>query len=232
MIVTCPACSVRYLVDPRAIGAKGRTVRCARCGHTWPQAAPEDAVLAAAAPVTVEPPPVSPRRGRAPVLTSEQRIQLPAIARTRRNWRMPLAAAAVVVLAVTGLGVGAVVARNRIVGLWPATAPLYARAGLSVREAAGSGLAFRKVTTSRGMENGLPSLVIDGEVANVSAVARPVPKLVAVLRDRDEHELQNWTFAVPTEQLLPGESVPFHTSIAQPPEAAAGVVVTFAGGGG
>src|SRR5258708_33935711 len=43
MIVTCPVCSTRYLVDPRALGSAGRLVRCANCSHTWQQAPAADA---------------------------------------------------------------------------------------------------------------------------------------------------------------------------------------------
>ena len=41
MIIECPACATRYEVPESAIGAGGRTVRCARCGHGWFQEGPE-----------------------------------------------------------------------------------------------------------------------------------------------------------------------------------------------
>ncbi len=37
MILTCPACATRYEVDGSKFPSEGRTVRCAKCGHTWHQ---------------------------------------------------------------------------------------------------------------------------------------------------------------------------------------------------
>jgi predicted Zn finger-like uncharacterized protein len=40
MILTCPACTTRYLVPDSSIGATGRQVRCAKCRHSWFMAPP------------------------------------------------------------------------------------------------------------------------------------------------------------------------------------------------
>lgn len=45
MIITCPRCSTRYVIDPAVLVPNGRAVGCSNCGHHWTQTlpAPEDA---------------------------------------------------------------------------------------------------------------------------------------------------------------------------------------------
>lgn len=58
MIISCPACTTRYVVPDSAIGVEGRTVRCAKCRHSWFQEGPVlDLPPAAAQPAPVTEPP-------------------------------------------------------------------------------------------------------------------------------------------------------------------------------
>lgn len=62
MIIACPACATRYVVPDSAIGAQGRTVRCAKCRHSWFQDGPGIAApLPEEAPEAPAPQPVPPR---------------------------------------------------------------------------------------------------------------------------------------------------------------------------
>jgi predicted Zn finger-like uncharacterized protein len=56
MHIVCPNCTTSFAINPAALGAAGRTVRCSRCKLTW-LARPEDAletVAAGAAPLAAQ----------------------------------------------------------------------------------------------------------------------------------------------------------------------------------
>jgi predicted Zn finger-like uncharacterized protein len=78
MIIACPACGTRYAVPKSAIGAGGRTVRCAKCKHSWFQEAdlPLPAPAAPPAPPPAAPPPAA--ASPAPAETVADAPQSPA----------------------------------------------------------------------------------------------------------------------------------------------------------
>lgn len=79
MIIACPACDTRYAVPDSAIGSEGRTVRCAKCKHSWFQEAPtlnldrpiaESPDPAKQARTVAPPPPPAPPATSAPATTA------------------------------------------------------------------------------------------------------------------------------------------------------------------
>ena len=113
MIVTCSSCSTRYLVDPAQLGAGGRTVRCAKCGHSWLQSAPADMPQ----PIEAAPPPPSFISGNLPVPARPKRRRLPGLTWLGLSVAFILAAAAVVQ------------GRETITQQWPYAERLYRAAG-------------------------------------------------------------------------------------------------------
>lgn len=241
MIVTCPACQTRYLVDDAALGgAAGRRVRCASCGNLWrhsPEAvaigaAPAGAVAVsdAAAPasntaigVPVAPPlraersagllhyPVGPAALTRPSVVTER----PGAARRRSATRLGiiLLAAAIVFVAI--------IARGKIMAILPSAAPVYAAFHLT--EPPGDGLGVTSALT-----RSANSLIVAGDIVNKTAVPRHVPPLRLTLRDSNRGDLDSQTIAPPVDRLMPGASEHFDAVFAHPGAAATGVTVEFA----
>ena len=217
MIVTCPTCSTRYLVETEKLGAQGRMVRCGGCSHTWYQAPLED--MAPHVELTVPVP--------EPMAGTVERGGLPAIRRKRRRWGA-VVTLLVLLLVLAAAGWGAIFMRDRVMALVPQTAKIYSRLGLgAVQPPFGAGLEVRDVTPQRTTANDQSMLVIDGQIVNLSSSPRRVPPLKATLRDANDKPLTSWTFSAGVSTLAPGASAPFHTTYAQPMAEAAGVVVTL-----
>ena len=213
MILSCSACSTRYLVDPTVLSPVGRMVRCAKCGHQWMQDPPDDL------PKQVDP--VGIDRGERYI----PGVNLPGFPRSpsRRNSLAGWAALVLIVVAVTGSGI---VARDEITVAWPPAARLYDAIGFPV-EALGAGLELRNVSSERKFEGGIPVLVIKGEIANVSKRMRDVPHMRGTLRSAEQRVVQQWTFSATQSRLLPGETAQFVTQVKNPPPKAAGLTLTF-----
>ncbi|HKR18799.1 MAG TPA: DUF3426 domain-containing protein [Stellaceae bacterium] len=217
MIVICPTCSTRYLVETQRVGAQGRMVRCGSCAHTWYQAPPEN--MAPRVELAVPVP--------EPMAGTVERGGLPAIPRKRRRWGS-VVTLLVLLLVLAGVGWGAIFMRERVMALVPQTAKIYSLLSLAPGQPQfGAGLEVRDVTPRRTNDNDQSVLVIDGEIVNLSSSPRRVPPLKATLRDANDQPLTSWTFSAGVSTLASGASTPFHTTYTQPVAEAAGVIVTL-----
>jgi predicted Zn finger-like uncharacterized protein len=84
MIIACPACTTRYVVPDSAIGLEGRTVRCAKCRHSWFQDPHEFEPEESAPSRQVPPQPVSSEPAPAPRENTQPVPARPAVAPERR----------------------------------------------------------------------------------------------------------------------------------------------------
>ena len=229
MILTCPACSSRYLIDPAALGRGGRTVRCASCGNRWfarpPEDAPRSALVAEPADTAEERP--GARERQTPPPARRPAVAAGAVAdgdepggRSGRliGW---LALALVVLVAA-----GALVGRNEVVAAFPGAASIYRKLGLPVTVPLG--LEFRDVTSARLSEGGVSVLVVEGEIVNVTGEDRTVPRVRVTLLDDARRELEHELFAAERPALDGGGATRFTARLVNPPVPACSFSVTFA----
>ena len=219
MIINCPSCETRYLVDPAALGEAGRQVRCARCGHVWREAPPADTPQRIE---TTAPP-------EANGTQAYSRSNLPAlVTRRRRSNRLGWVVVALIpVILVAGLALG----RNEIVGAWPPSARLYDAVGLPVEARNIHGLRISNVDSERLQEGGVSILLVRGAIENTTGQRQAIPAIRAALKDETGKELHHWTFKAAAGALDAGQSMTFEDRLASPPDGAARLSIRFVGGG-
>jgi predicted Zn finger-like uncharacterized protein len=246
MIVTCPSCSTRYKMDPTRFGSLGRRVRCAKCTHVWLQMPPDDLPKPVLPP---EPPPVPADvpddvpRVVSPALVQAARDETRRALLQERELREELGPLAepeparglragwlVLVMVVTTLAIGGILAHDAVVRAWPPAERLYALVGIDAARL-GEGLTIKVVEHRRDVEGSNAVLIIKGEVTNNSDGVRDVPRLKASLRSHGGDELSSWTFATAQARLLPGETAPFVTRIENPSTDASALNIDFTASG-
>ena len=243
MIVSCPSCSTRFVVDPAAIGAKGRRVRCANCGHVWhqtasaedlavsanaqrPAAAPEPKAAPNATDTAPQASPPPEAAASAPPPSPEPMppgTNLPAMPGARR--RGPVFVGWVLlVLVVGGVLTAGYVGRTQVVRLWPPAVQLYDQLGIPIDlQASNWGPAFEP-----GLETiiGTPTIIATGndstwvlpiEIGNTSEVVRRVPDLTGEILSADGAVLQSVDLDPPVDELQPGEVTTFEARFADYP---------------
>jgi predicted Zn finger-like uncharacterized protein len=241
MILTCPNCDTRYSVDGAKFPAAGRTVRCAKCGHSWHQAAeqpePEPVAAPQAAPEPADEPLAEAAAGDAPmaggyaVNPSPTRSFAPRSAVAEE--RQPLGPRIAVVAGWAGLiavvlliAWSAIKYRQDIAVIWPQSAGVYSSLGMPVNP---GGITFQHVDYRRESEDGQIVLAVTGMIVNAGTREMPVQQSVRVtLSDASNHELYHWTFKPNATTLKPGQQIPFTTRLSSPPAAARHLEVRFA----
>jgi predicted Zn finger-like uncharacterized protein len=219
MIVTCPSCSTRYLVDPAAIGHDGRRVKCARCGHIWRESAVEPV---AAAPAEPQPVLVGPAAARPSVAGHITNLPVVITPRRRDGPAVGLALAILLIGGVAGVGY---FARDQIVRFWPPAIRLYDTIGVPVVQpmetgALGRGLVLQDLEVRRVAGLGTEQVVVTGRMENRALVTRPVPPIEVRLLNGARTVVARMPLVVTAETLAPDQSVQVAATVETVPDAA------------
>ncbi|WP_419807794.1 MJ0042-type zinc finger domain-containing protein [Sphingomonas sp.] len=241
MILQCPECQTRYLVPDSAIGAAGRTVRCANCKHCWfqdgaplPEPAASPAPAIATGTITVPPPPVEDEfagpspflppldepEAEAPVASVESYDEQPPF-RARRN---PVRRWTIAALIAGALMLAAVAAIT-----WLGAPSFLGRLGLALGPTESPLLIKDKPIQRRDLDNGSELFAVAGQITNASAERQRVPDVRAELRDAQGRLVYSWTITPQLRTLAPGASVDFNSAKLDVPANSKRLVLSFAG---
>lgn len=234
MILECPECSTRYLVPDSAIGADGRTVRCANCRHSWfqspaplperpeplaPTAPPPMSFSEPAAEVETYPAPASPIAAPDVIVPDydafAHRPPIRARANMARRWTIAAVVAAVLMLA----AVAAI--------LWSGSPGIAGQLGIGSDE---SPLRLKdNPIERRQLENGSELFAVSGQVTNPSANRQRVPDIRAELRDAQGRMVYSWTITPQQRTLAPGGAIDFNSAKLDVPSNSKRLELSFAG---
>lgn len=246
MILECPECSTRYLVPDSAIGAEGRTVRCANCRHSWFQDPPipepepplalqptqeipdddeDDGVPPFLEPAAIPTARAAPVPDPIPVIVPPpggfdafaHRPPFRSRRNTSRRWTVIAILAGLLMIA----GVGAI--------LYLGAPGLLARIGLPVG-AEESPLRLKdNPIERRELENGSELFAVSGRVTNPSGERQRVPDIRAELRDAQGRIVYSWTITPQQRTLNPGGSIDFNSAKLDVPSNSKRLELSFAG---
>ncbi len=248
MILTCPACQTRFNVPITALGEKGRKVRCANCGNSWHQLPVEEEAPPpppAPAPADTDdsefsaPDDGDPDQGDEEGSAAAEDAK-PGGESSRRNRAAARADRGaesgggkggfvgwlVLILILAAIGAGGFFYQAKIVEIWPPAGQLYALLKLGP-VAEKFGLAIQNVKWEHTRNKGKPVLVVRGEVTNTSLKPQSVPRLRVAIHDENDRRLFRWTVTTAKNSLDPGEATAFSTRLADPPDGARSLTVTF-----
>ena len=224
MIIECTECHSRYLVPDAAIGADGRTVRCANCKHSWYQppavsalmgrarekhaeAVARQATVAAPAPVATPDTPYGHDEAR------------PARRNPARRWTMmALAAGLAMTVGVVGI-------------LWSGQPGLAAQFGLPIAGGT-SPLQFAdKAIDRRDLATGNELFAVSGKIVNPTDARQRIPDIRADLRDAQGRPVYSWTITPERRFIGPRGQLEFNSAKLDVPGNVKLLDLSFAGEG-
>jgi predicted Zn finger-like uncharacterized protein len=260
MILECTECHTRYLVPDTAVGAEGRTVRCANCKHSWFQPpAPLDLSAGAetqAPPNAPDPQPIAevpptPHATTAPMTSARATAQQSSAASTfvdplvdpsveprrRRDYdafahRAPFKPRRNPARRWTAAAIVAGV--SMLVGtgaiLYTGAPGIAAQIGLPIGASESPLTLVHNPIDRRVLSSGNELFSISGAVRNPTSESQRVPNIRAELRDAQGRRVYDWTIEPPNRVIAPGGSVEFNSARLDIPPNSNMLELTFASG--
>lgn len=189
MILQCKNCNARYLVADHAVGATGRTVRCARCSHSWFEPPPASVGSAAAGEIPDFDAMIGNINATPKPIAAGSNLPVHRV-RTSAGLKV---AVAIFTLLVTVISL--FLTMPDLFGVIPSR-----------------GLVLADVQVAKKNDDKDNIVEISGNIFNTSDAPMQVSSVVRItLLDGADNKLQSWQFRSNGETLKPKETLPFST---------------------
>lgn len=217
MIITCPQCSRRYLIEDHLLAQRRRQLRCGECSHVWRHNG-ESAPQASSETVPI-PPSLPPESHQKPFSFSDDPL-LPLRRRLPWGWAMYWGVC-------IGLLGSFVLCRHSLVHHWPILKPVYETLRLPLHQTQTLALVNLHMWPVHDKQSGL---LLRGEILNKSVEAHAIPPLRIFLRPPADSQPQRrwthlyeqwfgqgaspqggytWTHRLSHSKVMPGETLRF-----------------------
>ena len=201
MIVICPNCLKRYMLDNSLLPKDGRQVRCIACHYVWRQAPDAQPLMSG-----------SPLRGM-----MDMAVETNLSSERKSRWLEWVVLLAIVLSLFSASTFG----RDSVVKLWPKTEKFYNLIGLQVNTL-GAKLAIANATSLIHKDGEIDLVQVAGDVVNTSDRVQSIPPLKIKLMGEALHPkclqkhaegcvLDYWEYRLSESFLLPGEQIHFET---------------------
>jgi predicted Zn finger-like uncharacterized protein len=144
--------------------------------------------------------------------------------KTRRQQKRRSSRWTAIVLVLFAFNVALIGSRAEVVRYLPQTASLFAAIGLPVNL---RNLKFEGVRISKDSEDGVTTLIIEGNIVSTAVKPVEVPRLRFAARNASGQEVYSWTALASRSILPPGASLEFSSRLVSPPADATDVIVRF-----
>lgn len=205
MLITCPECSSKFVVKAEAIGAKGRNVKCAKCGVKWFQE-PDKEALEAAKDVQPEPKEAEPVKEGSNV-PSVQGEKSPI-------WHKIAFAASFVFLLITL----SIVNANSIL---PSMSGYYSLFGIYDS----SGLALYDVKVEKTESGRYQDATVSGNIVNETEETKRIPDLKFSVISSSGKSLKEFELLSDGEEIEPGGVLEFKDRVTRLPKTSDKLIV-------
>jgi len=248
MIIACPACATRYEVPDSAVGPNGRTVRCAKCRHSWLETGSGAHLTdSEAVPSPEEHSPAAEGEPATPADNAEGFAASDTKPAEAEPWDDSGAAAAAEEIPQEHDTPGAPdtappAPRRSRWRLWAWAAVIIVVLGGATAAAASywglpDWMPVQRPTLAasqpglkldfpadrqerRQLPNGTEFFGASGTITNVRDQAQPVPPILIVLRDERDRIVFSWEVAPPKRSLAPGETITVNEAMTDVPRSA------------